>query len=192
MKINEIILNVTPEEIQSTLDFLNNENDKYLFISNNLFSFKNICTCLKVREHNTCLENKYVSFKFSYNDKNLNNMITVKLHLLSESCLSYLKESALLNDEQIDAISAKIHQITRQSKINIFKLIERADEIVYNEALLILGRGVHNDDFELIKSNFESNYNIWKDRQKKTNISYIQLLNDLYNKIVTNKLKEKI
>ena len=192
MKNNEISLIVTPEEITNAIAELNEGNDKYLFISNNLFNFKNICTCLKVRENSVWSLTRYVSFKFSYNDKNLNNMITIKIPLVDNSCLSFLKESKFVNDEQINDIMRKVEKNCSQTKINTYNTFNYNDEIVYNEALLIIGKAINESEFEYVKNDFESKFNMWKERQTAINTDRHNLINDLYNKIIKIKLKEKL
>lgn len=193
MKSSEFVLNVSSVNLSETLNDLENGNERFLSLADNLFLIKHINTCLRIKT-SINFNYKSASFKFSYDDENFKNMIVVKYTFEDDSCYAFLKETDFISQEQLQIIKSKSYKFSKQldSYRSIDDSIEQVNNMVYSEALSLMTSAINKEDFDMVKTDFESKYLAWKARKKENNENAVALLEQLYNKILRIKLSERI
>lgn len=164
----------------TSVDLLNAINDitkKHLFVRGNLFSLDHIISVWEMMNLTDCAE-----FSFSYNDSCTNGVFTIRVEKTSSLCIDFLKESKIINDSQISSIEEVIDS---QDILNDFNKI---DEIAINEAIVFLLDGVNKVDYEMIRNDFTSKFEKWKNTITSQNEQKINLLNEFYHKVIEAKL----
>lgn len=193
MKRNEIVLNSKIEDLESTLEELENGNEKFLSILGNLFLIKNINTCLHVKTINSWLNQKSIFFKFSYNDENFKNIISIKYNFEDDSVFAFLNESNLIDKDHLNSIFEKAVKTIKQSRhMNVDEAENTISDIIYNEALILLTTSINKEDIENVKSDFEAKYENWKKIKNDINNNGVKFINSIYNKLIKIKLNEHL
>ncbi len=193
-KTSELIIYVTIQDLKDTIEELENGSKSYLKLNNNLFSIKDIQTCLSVKQNSAWFSKENIGFKFSYADQNYGNLVTVKYLFEDESVYAFLKETEFLNDEQINAIFKKVmaNMKLEPRGISLEESTKKANDMMATEALCILTSGINKDDVNGVINDFEYKLKAFRERKIEKNDSAIALMNALYDKLLTLKLTEAI
>lgn len=191
MKQNEINLFVGIDDLKDIIEELQNGNGKYLIISKNLFMISNINTCLSVKTYNSWFNKETAVFKFSYDDNNFSNLISVKYEFEDNSVYKFLKNTDYINQDKLEEINLKVMGLMKQTRYSSFtESCKKADEIFKSEALCIITDKINKEDVNLIVEDFNSKLESWKEHCDKLNTEGVKLMNALYDKLITIKLNE--
>ena len=193
-KTSELITYVTVQDLKDTIEELENGSKKYLKLNNNLFSIKDIQTCLSVKQNSAWFNKENVSFKFSYIDQNFGNLVIVKYLFEDDSVYAFLKETEYLNNDQIQQIYKKVmaNMKLEPRGISLEDLTKKANDMLVSEALCIITSGINRDDINAVMNDFEYKLKAFKERKTEINENAIDLMNALYDKLLTIKLSEAI
>ena len=193
-KTSELITYVTVQDLKDTIEELENGNKNYLKLNNNLFSIKDIQTCLHVKQNSSWFNKENVSFKFSYIDQNFGNLVIVKYLFEDDSVYAFLKETEFLNEEQIQQIYKKVmaNMKLEPRGISLEESTKKANDMLASEALCILTSGINRDDISAVMNDFEYKLKAFRERKQEINGNAVELMNALYDKLLVIKLSEAI
>jgi hypothetical protein len=183
---NELVIYLDRESLIDSLKKLE-ENEKYLILGSNLFSIENIVSCFEIINDNSPTlfdEPRYCYFRFSYNDDIVKQMINVKVLFEGESVYDFLKTSTYMDENQLENLVKKVYELAEEDT-NLKSL----DGILYNEALIFITSAINNNECKNVKDDFESKYEIFKEKQLEINLNKKSLVKDLFEKIIQIKVK---
>jgi hypothetical protein len=164
MEKNEIFINMTPATINIAIHELKN-NKKYLNLNKNIFSLEFITTCFNVEKTNlnSIKSPDSCYFKFSYNDKNVQNIFVVSCELKNTTAYGFLKNNIFMDDNQLELLVQKIYNMVDNSKeVNAGSL----NNDLYNEALIFVTSGINKEECKSIKDDFETKFEAYENLQK--------------------------
>ena len=193
VKQSDIVLSVNVDDLKNTIEELENGNGKYLMISDNLFSIDKIQTCLSLKDNIQWFNKETYSFKFSYDDSNFSNLVTIKYNFEDNSVYKFLKTTDYLNDSQLNEINFKVMGVIKQDRgRNIAESSVKVNEILKTEALCIITDKINKDDVNIVVEDFNSKLKTWTERCNAMNADGVKLMNALYDKLITIKLNERL
>ncbi len=193
MKQNEIAINVSIDELKNTIEELENGNGKFLIIGGNLFTIENIQTCLSVKNYTSWFNKESCVFKFSYDDSNFSNLISVKYNFEDNSVYKFLKTTDYISEAQLNDINAKVMGLMKQTRGQSYSEISaRANECMKSEALCIITDKINKDDVRIVTEDFNAKLDAWTRNCNSVNETGVTLMNALYDKLITIKLNERL
>ena len=192
MKVKDIFLN--KELVEETNNFLKYaKSNGYFVVDGNLLAIDKIVTILKP-EVNSSIKNlnKIVeTLSFSYNDKVMPMVVNLKIKYEDPSCLKFVEVGQLLNEVQYEALSDKVEQYINEFTTRDLKsLADTIDNMVLNETILFLTKGINKDDCETTKNEIMSKFEAWKERINNENENIHCLMTSLYGSLINLKLNQ--
>ena len=190
MKMNVITLN--EEDIKEAIKILDETGS--VCLGGNYFTLGKIQTILELQTEKyfdddlVPVQERY--FIFSYNDQSIKANFKVCVPMKADSCIAFIKQQQLLNDAQLNAIldKASYHMKTMTEDGDFDDNVNILNSVAYNEALMLLTKGINKSDADEVKSEFDSKYNAYK---ATINDAAANLLEGLHYKLIKAKLSNR-